>query len=204
MDEPNRMRARDCLTGPMRLAAFALLFVFFAATAFANEIRVDNAQLQPADGGGYSLSADFDLDLSDRLDRALSQGVPLYFNIDFECYRPRWYWFNETVTKKTYQLRLSFHALTRTYRLSTGGLHQSFASMQDAVRALGTMRDWHVIDADDLAPHTTYEARVRMALDIDRLPKPFQVSALTNPDWTLTSGWLRWGFATGADGSIAQ
>lgn len=198
------MRAGDYLTGPMRFAALALLLVFYAAMAFANEILVEDARLHPAEDGGYSLSADFDPGLSDRLERALSQGVPLYFNIDFECYRPRWYWFDETVTKKTYQLRLSFHALTRTYRLSTGGLHQSFASARDAVRALGTIRDWHVIDMDDLAPHASYEARVRMALDVDRLPKPFQVSALTNPDWTLTSGWLRWGFATDADGSIVQ
>ena len=203
MDRTDRTSACDGLARPLRFIVFALALCY-AALAWANDISVDNAKLQPADGGGYSLSADFDLSLSRRLEKVLSEGVPLYFNIDFECYRPRWYWFDYSVAKKRYELRLSFHALTRTYRLSSGGLHQSFASVEEAVRALGTVRGWHVIDAEKLEPGTSYEVAVRMALDVDRLPKPFQVSALTNPDWTLTSDWTRWGFATDADGNIAQ
>lgn len=189
---------------PLRSALVVVMLVCYAAISLANEIVIDNAKLQPADGGGYSLSANFDLSLSNRLEKVLSQGVPLYFTVEFECYRPRWYWFDASVSKKSYQLRLSFHALTRTYRLSTGGLHQSFASMEDAVYALGTVRGWHVLDPDDLNPDTSYEVAVRMVLDVNRLPKPFQVSALTNPEWTLTSEWARWGFATDADGKIVQ
>jgi hypothetical protein len=31
-----------------------------------------------------------------------------------------------------------------------------------------------------------------MRLDLTQLPKPFQVSALTNRDWDLASEWRRW------------
>lgn len=182
----------------------AALLVLFAAVVLANDIQISNARLAPADDGGYTLSADFDLTLSSRLEDALSEGVPLHFTLDFECYRPRWYWFDASVAKKAHQARLSFHALTRTYRLSTGGLHQTFSTAEDAVRALSTVRSWHVLEPRDLEPGTSYEVAIRMALDVNQLPKPFQVSALANRDWTLTSGWERWGFATNAEGKISQ
>jgi hypothetical protein len=185
-----------------RLAA-ALCAAFVALAVFANEIAIRDVRLAPAEEG-YALTADFGLLLSDRLERALNEGVPLYFTFEFECTRPRWYWFDERVAQKKHQARLSFHALTRTYRLSTGALHQTFASAEEAVRALGIVRGWRVLDASDLAPGSSYEAGVRMALDVDQLPKPFQVSALTNREWTLASPWARWGFSTDAEGRIAQ
>jgi hypothetical protein len=40
-----------------------------------------------------------------------------------------------------------------------------------------------------------YEAGVRMRLDLTQLPKPFQVNALTNREWTLASDWYRFTFA---------
>jgi hypothetical protein len=30
-----------------------------------------------------------------------------------------------------------------------------------------------------------------MALDLSKLPKPFQVNALNNRDWSVSSDWLR-------------
>ena len=204
MDESIRPVARDNGMKHLRSFAVAVLLAVFAVAVWANEIGIRNAALSPADDGGYILSADFDLTLSHRLEDALSEGVPLYFAIDFECYRPRWYWFDAVVAKKTHQARLSFHALTRTYRLSTGALHQSFATAEDAVGALSTVRSWNVLESDDLHPNTSYEVAVRMALDVDQLPKPFQVSALTNRDWTLSSRWERWGFATDSDGKIVR
>src|SRR2546430_10077923 len=43
-------------------------------------------------------------------------GVPLYFRVDFELKRPRWYWVDEKAASKRLQLRLSYHALSRQYR----------------------------------------------------------------------------------------
>lgn len=204
MDDPIRPVARDNGTRRFRAFAVAILFALFATVVWANEIGIGDISLSPADDDGYVLSADFDLSLSGRLEDALSEGVPLYFALDFECYRPRWYWFDAAVAKKTHQARLSFHALTRTYRLSTGALHQTFATVEEAVHAMTTVRSWHVLSSDDLQPNTGYEVAVRMALDVDQLPKPFQVSALTNRDWTLSSRWERWAFVTDAEGRIVR
>jgi hypothetical protein len=162
-----------------------------AATAAAEEIEVGATSLV-ATGEGIVLNADFVLDLTSRLEDALAQGVPLYFLVEFESYRPRWYWLDEKIGAATLTARLSFHALTRTYRLSTGTLHQSFTTLDEALRALGLVREWLVLPPGALRPDTTYNAYVRMRLDTAQLPKPFQVSALANRDWSLASAWKKW------------
>src|SRR2546430_15791273 len=67
-------------------------------------------------------------------------GVPLYFRVDFELKRPRWYWVDEKAASKRLQLRLSYHALSRQYRLSTGLLQQNFATLDEALNVLKRLR----------------------------------------------------------------
>jgi len=179
----------------MRRALSWLLFVLVAAwaagPAAADEIEVTDARLAAGDEG-IVLLADFEFDLTSRLEDALAKGVPLYFVVEFECLRPRWYWFDERVGAATLSTRLTFHALTRTYRLTTGALHQSFATLAEALRALSRVRAWQVLPHDALRPDTTYVAYVRLRLDTTQLPKPFQVSALASREWNLASPWKRW------------
>ena len=170
--------------------AFALL-AFGAGFACAEEIEVREAALASSEEG-IVLNADFELELTARLEDALAKGVPLYFLVEFECTRPRWYWLDERIGAAALALRLSFHALTRTYRLSSGTFHRSYATLAEALFALGRVREWLVLPRGALKPDTTYVAYVRMRLDTTQLPKPFQVSALANREWTLASSWKRW------------
>ena len=82
-----------------------------ASVAVADEIEVRAADLAATDEG-IVFNGDFELELTARLEDALAKGVPLYFLVEFECYRPRWYWFDERIGSATLTLRLSFHALT--------------------------------------------------------------------------------------------
>ena len=94
---------------------------------------------------------------------------------------------------RTFQL--SYHALTRQYRLSSGPLHQSFASLDEAVGAMSQLRGWQVIDNKEaIHEDRVYQAALRLRLDLTQMPKTFQVSALSSRDWTLASDWLRWRF----------
>jgi hypothetical protein len=170
-----------------------------AGPAAADEITVADARLVAGDEG-IVLSADFDFDLTSRLEDALDKGVPLYFVVDFELVRPRWYWLDERIGGTTLSTRLSFHALTRTYRLTTGALHQSFPTLGEALRTLGRVRAWTVLPKEALRPDTDYRAYVRMRLDTTQLPKPFQVSALASREWNLASPWKQWT----VDGDIVQ
>lgn len=192
---------RRRFAGPLlALLAWCCLAVLPAAAA---EIEIRQPLLSAGDDG-YVLSADFAFELPARLEEAATRGVVLPFVIDFEVTRRRWWWLDETVASRSQTFRLSYHALTRQYRLSVGALHQSFASLDDALRLLSRLRQWPVLDRHQLRPGETYEAALRLRLDTSQLPKPFQISALANRDWTLTSDWVRWSFVPPALPSEAR
>jgi hypothetical protein len=180
----------------MRSFAFliTLLCAFgTAVTARADEIEVADARLA-ANEDGMVLAADFAFELNPRLAEVVTNGVPLYFVIEFELTRPRWYWFDEKAAVKRIQLRLSYHALSRYYRLSTGALQQNYATLEEALNVMRRVRNWQVLDRNAGLTDASYEAAVRMRLDVTLLPKPFQLSALTSRDLNLESPWKRFSF----------
>ncbi len=168
----------------------ASIAVLTISSAHADEIVVRDVQLRAAEEG-LVLDADFAFELSPRLSDVVSNGVPLYFRVDFELTRHRWYWFDETTASRRLELRLSYHALSRQYRLSTGLLQQSFATLDEALNVLKRIRNWLVVDRTVTFDETDYEAAVRMRLDPTLLPKPFQLSALTSRELQLDSPWKR-------------
>ncbi|MBE0623670.1 MAG: DUF4390 domain-containing protein [Burkholderiales bacterium] len=177
----------------LRLLVPLLLVLAFcwSAQTRAEDIAIRHISLE-ANDDGYILDADFEIDLNPRLEDAINKGVALYFEVEFELTRKRWYWFDEHPVSRQLTLRLSYHALTRQYRISRGALHQSFSSLSDALRVLSRVRSWRVLERGEVGAGTDYEAALRMRLDLTQLPKPFQVSALTNRDWNLASEWQRW------------
>ena len=175
-------------------AAFAFGAALAAAPAArADEIEVADARLSATEEG-VALAADFAFDLSPRLVEVVTNGVPLYFVVEFELTRPRWYWFDEKAAAKRIQLRLSYHPLSRHYRLSTGVLQQNYPTLEEALNVLRRVRNWQVVDRAAGLSDASYEAAVRMRLDVTLLPKPFQLSAITSRDLKLESSWKRFAF----------
>ena len=172
------------------LAGFIAVLCSLAAPARADEITVQSASLRPTEAG-LVLDADFDFRLTPRLADIVVNGVPLYFRVDFELTRPRWYWLDESTASERLQLRLSYHALSRQYRLSTGLLQQNFGSLEEALNVLKRVRNWLVVDRSVPLTGGEYEAAVRMRHDVSMLPKPFQLSALTGRELHLESPWYR-------------
>lgn len=175
---------------PVGVVFGGLLLLLAAALAQAEEIEVREVALRSVDAG-LSLDVDFGLELTPRLADIVSNGVPLYFSVEFELTRRRWYWFDETAASQRLSLRLSYHALSRQYRLSTGLLQQSFPTLEEALNVLSRVRNWVVVDRTVRLSDADYEAAVRMRLDTALLPKPFQLSALTGRDLHLESTWKR-------------
>jgi len=163
-----------------------------SAGAGASNIEISRVSLEGNDEG-YALDADFEIELNPRLEDAINKGVPLYFGVEFELTRKRWYWFDDS-TGRQLMLRLSYHALTRQYRVSSGALFQSFSTLPDALRVLSRVRSWQVLEPGQASAGTDYQAGLRMRLDVTQLPKPFQVNALTSREWNLVSDWRYWPF----------
>jgi hypothetical protein len=172
----------------LRLAVVLGLLV--AQPALADDIELLEARLEQGEDG-VVLNADFAFDFNARLEQAVTNGVPLYFVVEFELTQPRWYWFDEKTATRRRQTRLSYHALSRHYRLSSGLLQQNYATLGEALAVLRRVRNWVVLEKNVSLSDANYQAAVRMRLDLSLLPKPFQVSALTSREWHLESDWKR-------------
>ena len=176
------------------LCALAVLLVVCTPTpGAADEIPVTSASLRVEDDE-VLLTADFNVSLTPALEQALDKGIPLYFTVEFELLRARPFWFPDKVAEWSITYRVSYSSLTRQYRVASGPLGQTFESLDDVERFIGRVAARPVAKASDLVKDATYEGAVRMKLDVNQLPKPFQVNALASREWQLASDWHRFGF----------
>jgi hypothetical protein len=193
-----------------------LLACAFSATALAEGITVNKTEFRIGEDG-YQLSASYDVNLNFVIKQALSRGIPIYFVGEFSLTQPRWGWLDATqqalssgmeyvfssspmtrwswLDKDIFEgeqtVKLSYSVLTGRYRISRGALYQNFASLEDALNMLSRQSST-AIPEDLIKKDEKYIAAARLRLDIELLPKPLQVNALTDSDWTLDSGWYRW------------
>jgi hypothetical protein len=188
-----------------RLSHFALCWLLTAlmlvfglglrhTQAAAENVEIIQAHLEPSEDG-YRLSSTFNFELNRGLEDALGRGFSLYFTTDVEITRRRWYWFDETAQSSSQTIRISYDLLTRRYNAaiyqpsSTGRLQQNFQTLDDALSLVRRPSRWVVADKGALKAGEPYLVGVRMRLDLAQLSKPFQVHALNNSDWRLSSDW---------------
>ena len=169
-----------------RFLLLIALFIAILGGARASELSVRNASLTPSKQG-YVVNGDFDLNLNQTLEEALERGVVLFFVIESRVWRPRWWWFSNTIATAQETRKLSYNSLTRQYRVSSGNNYQNFSSLDDAQTDLAQLRNQILAEPNALNKENTYRASVRMWLDVTQLPKPFQVKAVTAADWKLDS-----------------
>jgi len=185
---PARRRALGLLA-----AAAAGWAIGASAPAVADVIPVKSAELRVEDGE-VLLNAEFDIAINPTLEEALKNGIPLYFVLEVEIARPRWYWLDEKVATASTTWRVAYAPLTQHYRVSAGLIAQTVVSLSEVERLIGRVTSRPIARAAEFAPGTRYEASVRLRLDINQLPKPFQVNALTSREWQLASDWRRFAF----------
>ena len=174
-------------------ALLGVTLVALCPAAQADTIAIRSVELRAVDDA-WVLNAEFELAINPTLEEALQKGIPLYFVFEFELLRPRWYWLDEKVLTFSTQHRVSYNALTRQYRVATGLLGQTFDSLDEVERFLSRVNSRQVASLDQLTKGTRFDAAVRLRLDVNALPKPFQVSALASREWSLQSEWHRWSF----------
>lgn len=161
----------------------------FASTARAEGIALTRLEIsQKSDF--FQLSGHFDTELSSVIETALQRGVQLTFVQSVEGKRTRDFWLPEIVVEQNRSIRLSYNALFRQYYVSLAGNSQGFESLDEALRNVGDLRDWAVLNVRQMKKKSQYSIAVRMHLDIAQLPKPLQVNALaSSARWQLDSGW---------------
>ncbi|OZA77761.1 DUF4390 domain-containing protein [Polynucleobacter sp. 39-46-10] len=166
----------------------------FSAAAIAEGIKLKSAELERVDND-WLLNATFKIELTPGLEDAVQKGVVLYFQTEFDVTRSRWYWFDEKPALAQRLTRLSYQPMTQQYRIASEGFTFSARTIFEALQAVGGIGGWRVIDSGQIDPSKSYTAALRMSLDLSKLPKPFQVNALNNRDWNVTSDWVRFPFS---------
>ena len=180
-----------------------MVLSIFSTSASAEGIKIKSFELERVDND-WLLNAAFQIELSPGLEDAVQKGVVLYFQAEFDLTRSRWYWFDEKPAIALRQTRLSYQPLTQQYRIASEGFTFSAKTLSEALQAVGSIGGWRVIDGGQIDANKSYTASLRMTLDLSKLPKPFQVNALNNRDWNVSSDWYRFAFLPNGPNVIKQ
>jgi uncharacterized protein DUF4390 len=172
------------------ISLLSAMLLPLAAHAEGN-IQIKSVSLAAA-ADGYEISVDSEIVLNATLERALEKGIVLYFVTKFTLLDPRWYWFDKEVARTKPRVGLTYYALTRRYRLNYRSHSRDFYSLKEALQVLSQLRDHPITINSELKPGVEYKAALRVWLDLTRMPKPFQVEALSSSGWNLSSDTLEW------------
>lgn len=136
------------------------------------------------DGLNFSFSTRFELPR--QAEEALTKGVAIYFVAEVQVLRNRWYWRDARVAQASRSWRLTWQPLTRQYRVSTGGLHQSFDTLAEAMASLRGVSGWRIAEAKDMEDEGRYYLEFSYKLDTTQLPRPMQIGLGASQGWQLS------------------
>lgn len=136
-------------------------------------------------------------DLPTAVEDALLKGVPVIFVAEAETFRERWYWIDKKVAGTQRHMRLVYQPLTRRWRLAVASglfasnglgvaLNQTFDSLEDALGAIRRVSGWRIAELADLDAGA-HRVEFHFRLDVSQLPRPLQIGALGQSDWTLAT-----------------
>ena len=144
------------------------------------------------------LSAQLDFELPAAVEDALLKGIPLFFVTELDLLRERWYWYDKKLSTRERHIRLTYQPLTRRWRLvvmagtGDGGrlgltLNQSFNTLPQALMGIKRLSRWKVADVSELDAKLKYRVEFRFRLDLNQLPRPFQIGAIGQSDWNIAA-----------------
>jgi hypothetical protein len=170
------------------------------ADALDGLLEVSTAYAQP-ENGVYKLFARIAYPVNDDIRAALKDGLTLTFDLDVVVSRERRLWLNESIAEYTLKRELNYHAVSDRYvtrdvdyrnGLDTGGEQHSYATLEEALDALGTVESWPFLLQQQLSPSRTYHVSLRAGVRRGRLPDTLRVLLFWTDDWHRESEWFSW------------
>ena len=165
-----------------------------AGEAVLTQLRVERAE------DGLYLTAAMRFDLPFVVEDALLKGIPMYFVLQSEISRERWYWTDAISASAARTLRLAYQPLTRRWRVNiapglmassgAGGLrstlNQNYDTLPEALAAIQRVARWRIASATDLDAQAVYKLQLGFKLDLSQLPRPFQIGVAGQRDWDIS------------------
>ena len=179
------------------LARALLMALMCFGGAWAQTSSVELTELMPVrKDNALLLNAQLKLDLGPAVEDALIKGLAVHFVAEAEVLRDRWYWTDKKIGTSSRYYRLAFQPLTRRWRLNVssepisgkglaGSISQNFETLAEALSVIRRQSAWKIADAQSLEPDTRQRLRYEFRLDVSQLPRPFQIAAGNQADWSL-------------------
>jgi Domain of unknown function (DUF4390) len=178
-------RALRRVPGAFAGVLLALCALLAVAPAAASEPELTSFGVTREEDGVY-LHYAVDFELSRAVEDALAKAVPLFFVAEAEVFRDRWYWSDHRVSQATRTWRIVYQPLTSSYRVTYGGLSQSYATRAEALAAVSRSARWKIADASQIGDGTNHYVEFTYRLDTSLMPRPMQIGIGGQPEWTLT------------------
>lgn len=178
------------------LVLLAGLLVFSSSAALASE------QIQITEVTDYHVEDQLLFDsktqfqLSDKVLKAIQNEITVTFKtkIVFEEHHTAiGIRYRRQRMKIQYHTQLHYASFTNRYTLinERNNKVQSFKSLDEALRTLGTLSSFSVLPLSELHPNQKYTLKLNINLDRWRLPAPLILNSLLDSDWKLDSGWFQ-------------
>lgn len=180
--------AKPSRPAPLRatlLLGLALLLSLLALLVRAEGVELSQLATQRSEEG-LELSFSTRFELPRAAEDALLKGVPIYFVAEASVLRNRWYWRDARAARVTRTWRLAWQPLTRQYKVSTGGLNQSYASLSEALSSLRGLSGWRVAEPREIEDEGRYYLEFSYRLDTSQLPRPMQIGLGSPQGWGLS------------------
>ena len=176
------------------LAGGLLLLLLGAAKAESDDaVEVLSATSNVYDGW-HVLDASIRFAFDDELFVALEHGVQLNIDVLVEIRRQRkWLW-DPVISSHRLAFTLQHHPLTGAYVVTEpiARTRHEFPDAREALQFLGTIRNYHLLNAGLLTQGESYDGYIKARLNFDALPAPLQPVAYVSRKWRVESAWLKW------------
>ena len=162
-----------------------MMSLLFGHAAHAQGIELISLATERSEDA-LTLSFSTAYELPKPVEDALHKGVPIYFTAEVTVFRKRWYWRDERIARHSRSWRLAWQPLTRQYRVSTGGLNQTYATLHDALSSMRGAQGWRIADMSQLDDDAKHYLEFSYKLDTGQLPRPMQIGLSVPEGWIMT------------------
>jgi hypothetical protein len=182
-----------CLWLSLVLSLFGTSGISSAWATEISQLRVERAD------DGLQLSASVNFDLPPVVEDALMKGIPMFFVIEADIYRDRWYWTDPRVASAARTVRLAYQPLTRRWRVNiasglisnSGGLratlNQNYDTLAEAESAIQRVARWKIADNSEVTADSSHRLEFSFRLDLSQLPRPFQIGMAGQSEWNISA-----------------
>jgi len=148
---------------------------------------------------GLHLSAIVNFEIPPVVEDALMKGIPLFFVVEADIYRDRWYWTDPRASSAARTIRLAYQPLTRRWRVNIASglisnsaglratLNQNYETMAEAVAAIQRVARWKIADNSEVTADASYRLEFNFRLDLSQLPRPFQIGMAGQSEWNISA-----------------